>query len=73
MSCFYDSKLMAKSDVDDFIRQVSDAHFSSGLIPFHLQPIVSVESSEVVGYEVLVRPISSDSVLIPAGRIYWIS
>ena len=68
MSYFYDSKLMAKNDVDDFIRQVSDAHFSSGLIPFHLQPIVSVESSEVVGYEVLVRPISSDGVLIPAGE-----
>jgi len=33
-----------------------------------LQPIVSVESSEVVGYEVLIRPISSDGVLIPAGK-----
>ena len=62
----FDSNLKSKNYVDDFIRRASEAHLRNGSVPFHLQPIVSVESSVVVGYEVLMRPISSDGVLIPA-------
>lgn len=65
-SYLFDSRLKFKDAVSDFIRRSSEVHFINGSIPFHLQPIISVKSSEVVGYEVLMRPISSDGVLIPA-------
>ena len=49
VSHVFDSNLKSKNNVDEFIRRASEDYLRNGSVPFHLQPIVSVESSVVVG------------------------
>ena len=66
--CYYNTELKNESKIEEFIRKTSEKHMSDGLIPFHLQPITSIATNNVVGYEVLIRPMSANGVLIPAEK-----
>lgn len=65
---YYNSQLRHESEIGDFISETSEQYKHDGLIPYHIQPITSISSNLIVGYEVLVRPISKDGVLIPADK-----
>ena len=65
---FFDEKLRNQDRINTFIREASDSHRNQGVLPYHLQPIVSTVSNLTVGYEVLMRPISANGVLIPVDQ-----
>jgi diguanylate cyclase (GGDEF)-like protein/PAS domain S-box-containing protein len=65
---FYNSQLKQESKIESFIRKSSNKHMTDGLIPFSIQPIISIHDNNIIGYEALVRPMSSDGVLIPADK-----
>ncbi len=65
---FYNHKLKEEDKRLGFIKGVSEDLFSKKFIPFHIQPIVETLTNKVIGYETLMRPISSDGILISAQK-----
>lgn len=62
---FYNKQMKKTDKLRGFLRKVSEEVFNGADLPFHIQPISNLQTGEIHGYEVLMRPISTEGIIAP--------